>query len=248
MTMPDYFTWSPLFRRQLSRRDTLALLGKGAVCLVAASLWPRGAGATGSDPLCIVRPAQTEGPYFVDEQLNRSDIRSDPSGGVIKPGTPLALTVVASRLSGGACRPLEGAHVDIWHCDATGLYSDVKDPRFNTTGQQFLRGYQITDATGEARFVTIYPGWYEGRTVHIHVKVRTTPQDRRGYEFTSQMYFDDTFTDRVYAAAPYAARGPRTARNQDDFIFQRGGDRLVLNPTPAAEGYAATFAVGLQMP
>jgi len=246
--MTDHVLLSSLFRRQLSRRDTLALLGKSAVCLVTAGLWPRVAGAAGPDPLCVVRPTQTEGPYFVDEQLNRSHIRSDPSGGAIKTGTPLSLTVAASRLGGGACHPLEGAHVDIWHCDATGLYSDVKDPRFNTTGQQFLRGYQLTDAKGEARFLTIYPGWYEGRTVHIHVKVRANPKDRRGYEFTSQMYFDDALTDRVYAAAPYAARGPRTARNHDDFIFRRGGDRLMLDPTQTADGYAATFAVGLQMP
>jgi len=245
--MTDPFILPSVFRRRLSRRDALALLGKTAVCLVAANLGPGRARAAGSDPLCVVRPAQTEGPYFVDEQLNRSDIRSDPSGGAIKPGTPLALTVVASRLSGGACRPLEGAHVDIWHCDATGLYSDVKDPRFTTIGQKFLRGYQLTDAKGEARFLTIYPGWYEGRTVHIHVKVRTNPRDWRGYEFTSQMYFDDAFTDRVYAAAPYATRGPRTARNQDDRIFRRGGDRLILDPTPTADGYAAVFAVGLQM-
>lgn len=245
--MTDPFILPSVFRRRLSRRDALALLGKTAVCLVAANLGPGRARAAGSDPLCVVRPAQTEGPYFVDEQLNRSDIRSDPSGGAIKPGTPLALTVVASRLSGGACRPLEGAHVDIWHCDATGLYSDVKDPRFTTIGQKFLRGYQLTDAKGEARFLTIYPGWYEGRTVHIHVKVRTNPRDWRGYEFTSQMYFDDAFTDRVYAAAPYATRGPRTARNQDDRIFRRGGDRLILDPTPTADGYVAVFAVGLQM-
>jgi len=246
--MTDHATSSSLLARGLSRRDALALLGKSAVCLVAASLWPRGAEATGSGPLCIVRPAQTEGPYFVDEQLNRSDIRSDPSSGAVKPGTPLALTVVASRLSGDACRPLEGAHVDIWHCDAMGLYSDVTDLRFNTTDQQFLRGYQLTDAKGEARFLTIYPGWYEGRTVHIHVKVRTAPRDRRGYEFTSQMYFDDAFTDRVYTAAPYSARGPRTARNQDDRIFRRGGGQLILDPAQADGGYAATFAVGLQMP
>ncbi|MDF0643206.1 MAG: intradiol ring-cleavage dioxygenase [Nitrospira sp.] len=247
--MIDPWMWPSSLRQRLSRRDALTLLGNGAICLVAASLLrPRRAAASGSDPLCVVRPTQTEGPYFVDEHLNRSDIRSDPTDGTIKPGTPLALTVMASRISGDACRPLEGAHVDIWHCDAMGLYSDVEDPRFNTTGHKFLRGYQITDAKGEARFLTIYPGWYEGRTVHIHVKVRTDPRDRRGFEFTSQMYFDDAFTDRVYAVAPYASRGPRTARNQDDRIFRRGGDRLMVDPTPTAAGYAATFAVGLQLP
>jgi protocatechuate 3,4-dioxygenase beta subunit len=180
--------------------------------------------------------------------LNRSDIRADPTDGTVKPGTPLALTVAVSRISGEACQPLEGAQVDIWHCDAMGLYSDVEDRRFNTIGRKFLRGYQTSDARGEATFQTIVPGWYEGRTVHIHVKVRTDPRSRRGYEFTSQMYFDDAFTDRAHTAAPYASRGLRTARNQDDRIFRQGGDRLLLNPVQTADGYAATFAVGLQLP
>jgi protocatechuate 3,4-dioxygenase beta subunit len=196
----------------------------------------------------VVRPEQTEGPYFVDERLHRSDIRSDPTNGQIKTGTPLALTLAISRISAGDCQPLAGAQVDIWHCDALGVYSDVRDPGFNTIGRKFLRGYQITDVKGEARFITIYPGWYEGRTVHIHVKVRTAPEAKRSFEFTSQMYFDDALSNRVYADAPYSIKGKRTARNQDDRIFRRGGDQLMLAPTPTADGYAATFAIGLQLP
>ena len=138
--------------------------------------------------------------------------------------------------------------MDLWHCDALGRYSDVEDPHFNTHGQKFLRGYQLTDARGEAKFLTIYPGWYEGRTVHVHVKVRTAPVAQRSLEFTSQMYFDDGLTDRVHADQPYAAKGRRNARNQDDRIFRRGGDQLMLAPTAAADGYAATFAIGLQLP
>jgi len=246
--MTDLHTLPPPFPHRLSRRDALALLGKSAACLVAASVWPGRAWANNSHPTCVVRPTQTEGPYFVDERLNRSDIRTDPTDGTVKPGTPLALTVAVSRISGGACRPLEGAQVDIWHCDAMGLYSDVEDRRFNTIGRKFLRGYQTSDARGEATFQTIVPGWYEGRTVHIHVKVRTDPRSRRGYEFTSQMYFDDAFTDRAHTVAPYASKGLRTARNQDDRIFRQGGDRLLLDPVQTADGYAATFAVGLQLP
>lgn len=235
--------------RLLSRREVVTLLGTtGALWLMSGSLFPRRAVAATHGPSCVVRPEQTEGPYFVDERLNRSDIRSDPSDGHITPGTTLTLTVLVSRLGAGDCRPLEGAQVDIWHCDALGIYSDVKDPSFKTLGQKFLRGYQITDAKGEARFVTIYPGWYEGRTVHIHVKIRTEPQAKRGYEFTSQMYFDDGLTDRVHADQPYAAKGRRNARNQDDRIFRRGGDQLMLAPTATADGYAATFAIGLQLP
>jgi protocatechuate 3,4-dioxygenase beta subunit len=158
------------------------------------------------------------------------------------------LTLAISRLGAGDCQPLPGAQVDIWHCDALGIYSDVRDPGFNTIGQKFFRGYQITDARGEVKFLTIYPGWYEGRTVHIHVKVRTAPQAGRSFEFTSQMYFDDGLSNRVYADAPYATKGKRTARNQDDRIFRRGGDQLMLAPTPVADGYAATFGIGLQFP
>ena len=235
--------------RLLSRREVVVFLGvTGAAWLMAGSLNPRRAVAGTLGPSCVVRPEQTEGPYFVDERLNRSDIRSDPTDGRIRPGTPLALTLLVSRLGAGDCQPLPGAQVDIWHCDALGVYSDVRDPGFDTIGQKFLRGYQVTDARGEARFVTVYPGWYAGRTVHIHFKIRTAPVARRSFEFTSQLYFDDMLTDRVHADPPYAATGPRTARNQHDWIFRHGGDQLMLTPTAVADGYAAAFAIGLQIP
>ena len=149
----------------LSRRDVVVLLGAtGMAWLMTGGLNPGRVVAGTPGPSCVVRPEQTEGPYFVDERLNRSDIRSDPTDGRIRPGTPLALTLLISRLSAGDCQPLPGAQVDIWHCDAQGVYSDVQDPGFNTIGQKFLRGYQVTNARGSARFVTVYPGWYLGRT------------------------------------------------------------------------------------
>ena len=231
----------------LSRREIVAFLGAtGTAWLMIGSLNPRQAVAGALGPSCVVRPEQTEGPYFVDERLHRSDIRSDPTDGRVSPGTPLALTLLVSRLNAGDCQPLAGAQVDIWHCDALGVYSDVQDPDFTTIGQKFLRGYQVTDARGEARFVTVYPGWYPGRTVHLHFKIRTAPVAKRSFEFTSQLYFDDELTDRVHAAPPYAAKGPRIARNQHDWIFRRGGDRLMLDTTSTADGYAATFPIGLQ--
>lgn len=232
----------------LSRREVVLLLGGSAACLIAGSLIPRRtiAGVQGG-PSCVVRPEQSEGPYFVDERLNRSDIRTDPTDGRVRPGTPLALTLRISRLNAGDCQPLPGAQVDIWHCDALGVYSDVQDPGFNTIGQKFLRGYQVTDARGEARFVTVYPGWYAGRTIHIHFKIRTAPVAQRSFEFTSQLYFDDGLTDRIHADPPYATNGQRTERNQHDWIFRRGGDRLMLAPTATADGYAASFAIGLQL-
>lgn len=233
--------------RFLSRREVVAFLGAaGAVWLAGGSLFPRSAIAGTPGPACVVRPEQTEGPYFVDERLNRSDIRSDPTDGQVRPGAPLALTMLVSRINAGDCQPLPGAQVDIWHCDAMGVYSDVQDPGFDTAGKKFLRGYQVTDARGEARFVTVYPGWYPGRTVHIHVKIRTVPVAKRNFEFTSQLYFNDELTDRVHAASPYATKGPRTERNQHDWIFRRHGDRLMLDTTTTTDGYAGSFAIGLQ--
>src|SRR3989442_1083318 len=173
----------------LRRREVLALMGATAVVVGydpepsvprwLRQLWSRKTAATTLPP-CIVRPEQTEGPYFVDDRLNRSDIRSDPSDGSVKEGLPLQLALRVHEIRGQACTPLPGAMVDIWHCDALGVYADVRDRFFDTRGKKFLRGYQVTDAAGTVRFLTIYPGWYPVRTVHIHFKIRTHPEsDRR---------------------------------------------------------------------
>ncbi|HLW48317.1 MAG TPA: intradiol ring-cleavage dioxygenase [bacterium] len=236
-----------------TRRETLALLSgtAGGVFVAAAAGygWKGGtARAAGATPrACIVRPEQTEGPYFVDERLRRSDIRSDPSDGSVKPGVPLTLTFRVAQLSGSGCTPLRGAIVDVWHCDALGVYSDTRDPIFgDTRGRKFLRGYQPADAAGVAGFLTIYPGWYEGRAVHIHFRIRTGFASP-AHEFTSQLYFDDTLTDRVHARQPYARKGRRTMRNAQDGIFRNGGTDLFLKPVPHGQGYAAAFDVALQI-
>jgi len=227
--------------RVLSRRNALALLGAAGY-----SLWAGRHTALGQSPgACVVRPAQTEGPYFVDELLNRTDLRSDPSDGTLRPGIPLEVALVVSGVSGNSCRPVSGAMVDLWQCDHLGIYSDVQDPSFNTKGRKFLRGYQVTDGDGRARFTTIYPGWYAGRTVHIHFKIRSPQAQRPGYEFTSQFYFDDALTDRVFKEAPYAGRGDRSTRNSADGIFRRGGSQLMLDLARKDAGYAGTFNVAL---
>lgn len=158
------------------------------------------------------------------------------------------LTFQVSRLRTGECQPLPDAQVDIWHCDAVGIYSDAQDPGFNTVGQKFLRGYQMTDARGDARFMTIYPGWYPIRTVHIHFKIRAALVSGKHFEFTSQLYFPDELTDRVHTGHPYAAMGPRRVRNHQDFIFRRGGNHLMLEPSATNDGYSATFPIGLEIP
>jgi protocatechuate 3,4-dioxygenase beta subunit len=203
------------FGSMLTRREALALLGVGGLTALA----PRpGAAQPGGTAACVVRPALTEGPYFVDEKLNRSDIRSDPADGSVRPGAPLRLALRVSRLARGVCAPLPGAMVDLWHCDAVGAYSDVQDPGGATLGKKFLRGYQTTDGDGLARFTTIYPGAYRGRAVHIHFKVRSAAGGRV-HDFTSQLFFDDALSDQVYAQAPYTGRGEQRLRNARDGIY-----------------------------
>lgn len=204
-------------------------------------------GSLAAAPACIVRPAMTEGPYFVDEKLNRVDVRSDPATGAVKAGLPLQLTVRVSEVAASGCAALAGAQVDIWHCDAQGVYSDVTDNSFSTVGQKFLRGYQVTDANGAVQFTTIYPGWYPGRTVHIHFKIRGQTAAGQHYEFTSQWFFDDTLSDQVFSQAPYTGKGARGTRNNNDGIYQGGGDQLLLALVPAAQGYQTTFDIGLQL-
>jgi protocatechuate 3,4-dioxygenase beta subunit len=251
--------------RILTRREVLALLGASALvaacrpstlgspsattALTQAAATTAGASASAAAvlPSCVVRPALTEGPYFVDEKLDRSDIRSDPSTNAVKPGVPLALTFLVSRVSGGACAALAGATIDVWHCDALGVYSDSTDPNFGSTkGTKFLRGYQTTDASGGARFTTIWPGWYQGRAVHVHFKIRTAAANGQVSDFTSQLFFDETLNDQIFAQAPYSQKGGSgRLRNEGDSIFQVGGGKLTLAPAKTADGYAATFDIGL---
>ena len=232
--------------RVLTRREVLAVLGASGVSLLGGCRRAPGTAAT-AIPGCVVRPEQTLGPYFVDEGLERADIRPDPSTGEVSAGAPLALAFVVSRVGESGCRPLSAARVEVWQCNAEGVYSDVQDPEFDTTGRKFLRGHQLTDAEGKARFTTIYPGWYRGRTVHIHFKIHGESAPERGYEFVSQIYFDDAVTDRVHAAPPYAARGARTTRNPDDGIYRRGGRELTVPVAASGDGYATTLEIGLQV-
>ncbi len=250
--------------RVLSRREVLTLLGGSSAALIIGGGLTRlvGAQATGTAtpvptvspiPACVVRPELTEGPYFVDGMLNRMDIRIDPTDESIKEGLPLKLVYRVSDVTGGTCAPLAGAQVDIWHCDADGVYSGVQDRSFDTSGQMWLRGYQITDEDGIATFLTIVPGWYSGRAVHIHFKIRTED----GYEFTSQFFFDPTLIETIYAEEPYAAKGSPNTPNTRDNIYQGSDGLMNLNLLPLTEeeleeldvtaGYSATFDIGLDL-
>jgi protocatechuate 3,4-dioxygenase beta subunit len=198
-------------------------------------------------PACVISPELTEGPLFVDEKLNRSDIRPDPSSGSVVEGAPLDLTLIIGQVSGTGCTPLADATVDIWHCDAQGIYSDTTQLGMHTTGQKFLRGYQVTDANGAVKFTTIYPGWYTGRAVHIHIKVRGNTAAGQGYEFTSQLFFDEALSDTVFAQAPYNAKGGQRILNDRDNIYGQGGGQTLLNVTPSGSGYASSFYMGVKV-
>ncbi len=248
----------------LSRRDVIKYMGVTGEALLAAcqslpddpneifsitqsliSPFPSPTPGSGNGvlPSCVVRPEMTEGPYYLDADFNRSDIRSDPVTGIVKEGSLLTINFDVSQVTGGGCIPLEGAKIEIWHCDAEGVYSDVTDPGFDTSAQKFLRGYQGTNASGQASFITIYPGWYPGRTVHIHFKVHYDAADQ-GRVFTSQLFFEDALSDQVFSQPAYSNRGQRPTLNSSDRIYN---NQLLLNVMPANKGYAAFFDIGVQL-
>jgi protocatechuate 3,4-dioxygenase beta subunit len=253
-------------RTRLSRRDWLGVAGKGAAGVVVSQALlactasdvtgtttsdttSPSAGSTTGVASCVLTAALTEGPYFVDERLQRADIRSDPVTGVVSQGVPLSLTFDVQRVANAACTPLTGAYVDVWHCDAAGSYSD--EAANGTSGRKFLRGYQLTDANGQATFQTIYPGWYSGRAVHIHFKLRLFAGATKTYEFTSQFFFDETLTTAVHAESPYSTRRTRDTLNTTDGIFDSlsAAEKaaLTLQTSKTADGYAGIIDLGVQV-
>lgn len=197
-----------------------------------------------SKPSCVLTPTKDEGPYFVDERLLRSDIRTDPSDGTPQDGVPLTLAIKTVRVDGRS-EPVEGVHVDIWHCNANGIYSDVADNQ--TVGRKFLRGCQKTSTSGEARFTTIFPGWYSGRSVHIHLKVRLLHDDKERYEFTSQLFFEQDLVEEILTThAPYSGRGRPDVANDEDDIYGADGWKLIVPITSnGAGGFAGSIVIGL---
>jgi protocatechuate 3,4-dioxygenase beta subunit len=260
----------------LTRRDLLGFAAKGAASVVvtqsllaacasdATGVVDATTGTTGTtgstgtatgstSSSCVLTASLTEGPYFVDEKLQRSDIRSDPVTGVVSQGVPLSLTFNVSRADNSACTPLTGAYLDVWHRDAGGTYSDVSGNGNGTSGagKKFLRGYQITDANGQVSFQTIYPGWYSGRAVHIHFKLRRFAGATKTYEFTSQFFFDETLTSTVHALSPYSSKGTRNVVNTTDGIYNglSAAEKaaLTLQTSKTSDGYAGIINLGVKV-
>ena len=199
---------------------------------------------------CVLTPEMTEGPFFVEEDLNRSDLIAGETAASVTAGLPLELTLGVFRVNGAQCSAFADAMVDIWHADVEGVYSDVS-PNFlqsqDTSGKNFLRAQQTTNESGVVKFKTIYPGWYSGRAIHIHFKIRIEGAGGAGYDFTSQMFFDEDINDEVMAMAAYNARGERTIRNMNDQVFNGTGPGGLPDSTPPANGVApgAAAMVGL---
>jgi len=226
-----------------TRRGSLLALGGLLASTLGGTAWKAAAAeeaeAAGVGPAavaaglvsCVLTPEQTEGPYYVAGEKVRRDIRDGHRGALLD----LRTTVVDAS----TCKPVKGALVEIWHCDAAGLYSGFGAGAASRT---FLRGGQRTDAKGLARFTTVYPGWYPGRTVHVHVKVHVGGT----VVHTGQLYFDDTVTDAVHRRAPYRSRGDRSTRNADDSIYRNGGSRSQVRVrADGRSGYIATIAMGV---
>ena len=195
----------------------------------------------------VLAPEMTEGPYYLDLDLVRSNVVED------RKGAPFALDLVVIDVA--TQKPIQGAAVDIWHADASGAYSGFVSASASANGggasgsssgsdtSTFLRGTQVSDASGKVSFATIYPGWYTGRAVHIHVKVHVSGKEIH----TGQLFFDDTFTDTVYAStAPYSSRGARNVRNANDSIYSGGGAQSTLLAQKVSGGYAATTNMGVK--
>ena len=161
-------------------------------------------------------------------------VRTSPKA---RPGAPLALSIKVVDAS--KCSAIKDAAVDVWHCDAGGTYSGVQ----GSSGTTFLRGTQLTDANGTATFDTIYPGWYQGRAVHIHVKVHVS----NDVVHTGQLFFEDSLSDQVFQNSPYNSKGTRDIRNEDDSIFSdAGGSSAIVPVTGSGGNYSGTITVGVK--
>lgn len=203
-----------------------ALMSQGAFAQEAGVTSTQTVGLMPGADVCVITPEVTEGPYYFDPALERSDITEG------RPGVP---TRVRLQVVDAACAPMAKARVDIWHCDATGLYSGYagqgEDGTTDTKGETFMRGTVFTDASGIAEFLTVYPGWYRGRTTHVHFKVFLDETN----VLTGQIFFPDALSEYLYLnVAPYNERGVER-------------DTLNSNDNIAAQATRASFAYVKEM-
>jgi len=256
-------------RRELSRRGLLGVLagsgaalafGCGGNAVIDGSDGGGGSGGSGGGTAastgtgtgtCAVTPEGEIGPYFTDDGAagyNRSNIVANLDGTQAQVGLALTLTVTVVDTEMG-CAPYVGAQVDIWHCNAAGVYSNEAGE--STTGESWLRGYQLTDASGQVTFTTVIPGWYAGRTTHIHLRVRSSYSDVSSTSDgtnTTQLFFDQTLVDTLATSvAPYSTEGTNPTTNASDRVYavQTMGEMLMTLSGDGTSGYTAKATVGL---
>jgi protocatechuate 3,4-dioxygenase beta subunit len=223
--------------RLFTRREAIGAVGAaGAALAFGCGDTPTSPSATAStttstNAACAVTPSETIGPFPSLVDLFRSDIREGKSG------TLLTLTIRVVNAANG-CAPVPNANVEIWHVDAAGDYSQYG----TQAAQTFLRGIQTSNSTGEVTFITIYPGWYQGRATHIHVEVTIGGRSVKA----TQIAFPESINNSVHASGVYASRGTNPMSNQSDGIFSDSLASEIVTPTGnLAGGYAATFQVGI---
>lgn len=228
----------------ISRRGALAGLAGSAALLAgdkaATAASPASPVVSAAANVCRITPRMVEGPFYFDPTLVREDIAES------RPGVPLKLALQV--IEGATCQPISGARVDVWHCDATGQYSGYDgqsdDRSVSTKGEKFLRGTQSTNSAGEVVFKTIYPGWYRGRTTHIHFKVLLDEKTM----LTGQMYFPDALSEYIFTnIAPYNTRNAkRDTLNSTDWIAGADGDHIsFVSVREEADAYVATLVIGV---
>jgi protocatechuate 3,4-dioxygenase beta subunit len=234
-----------LLERRRALGTLCALGAAGLAGRLSGAITPARAAAAAS---CSLSPELTEGPYWVDEGLKRYDITGGSTLVAIANAVPLYLQI---NLVDANCQALSGVQVDLWHCHAAGSYSDenAASNGASTLGQTWLRGYRVTSEAGVAQFKTIYPGWYRGRTTHIHVRARYyDSQGNATYNWTTQLFFDDTTSDAVFASAPYVARSSTDVYNSTDNIYVSGGAKTLLSLSKGLDGsYTGTATLALSL-
>ena len=236
--------------RTLSRRGLIGVLGGGVASVAFGTRALDAFGADNADvATCVLTPEVTEGPYWIDTRLTRYDVREG------RPGLPLVLQFAI--VNAKTCKPIRNADVEIWHADASGEYSGFDGGSSGPGGPgggsgpqtktRYLRGHQRSDALGKASFMTIFPGWYRGRTPHVHMKVHVGSADRVVH--TGQVFFNEAIQASVYRTGAYAGRGqPDTPHARDMIYAQAGGSRAVvrLRRRPGgARGYLGRIVIGV---
>jgi protocatechuate 3,4-dioxygenase beta subunit len=227
---PEHAARTEEFRRLLRRREALGLLGAGVLGFYG--LRSVGPGEDIASASCLLQREVTEGPYYLNLDLVRRNIK----GG--RPGTPLTLDFQV--INANTCKVIPNADVEIWHCDASGNYSGVAGNSGN-----YLRGVQKANSRGRVRFETIVPGWYRGRTPHIHMKVSVSGNEVH----TGQLFFPPAILKKVYAHGVYKSRGQNDTSNSRDSIYAQAGARALLGMkkkgSQVSAGYNGSLVVGV---